>query len=64
MKLPVVWWEKIEYAQFLHDGSRILVGRPPAPHPQTGNTHSTGGLILPVKKPDHVVPVIEVWLRD
>lgn len=63
MKLPVSWWERIEYAQFLHDGSRILTCSPPAPHPQTGDTHGTGGLKLPVKKPDQVVPVIEVWLR-
>ena len=62
-KLPVAWWERIEYAQFLHDGSRILIVDAPKPYPQTGDTHGTGGLALPVKKPDQSVPVVEVWLK-
>lgn len=61
--LPVAWWKKIEYAQFLHDGSRILVRDPPKPHPQHGDTHGMGGLELPVKCPNQAVPVVEIWLK-
>ena len=59
--LPVAWWKRIGYAQFLHDGSRILVRDPPAPHPQHGETHGIGGLVLPVRRPDQAVPVVEIW---
>lgn len=62
-RLPVSWWDRIEYAQFLHDGSRILVANPPKPHLQSGDTHGTGGLMLPVRKPAVDVPVIETWLK-
>ena len=61
--LPVEWYERIEYAQFLHDGSEIFVKAPRKVHTQAGNTHQIGGLTLPMKKPDVSVPVIEVWLR-
>ena len=61
--LPLAWGDKVEYAQFLHDGSRILIRRPPSYHPQHGDTHGSGGLQLPVRKPDQVVPVVEVWLK-
>lgn len=62
--LPVEWLDRIEYAQFLHDGSEVFVRKPPEFHSQTGDTHQIGGLVLPVKKPDCQVPVIEIWLKE
>ena len=61
--LPVGWLDRIEYAQFLHDGSEIFLREPPKRHTQSGDTHQIGGLVLPMKKPDVSVPVIEVWLK-
>lgn len=58
---------KIEYAQFLHDGSEIqygagnpldLVGDHPA------EMEGTVFFKLPTVQPDQLVPVIEVFLRD
>ena len=49
-KLSVDFADKIEYAQFLHDGSEIRL--------------SKGALTVPVVKPDCEVPVIEVFLKD
>ena len=62
--LPVEWHSRIDYAQFLHDGSEILVREPSRPNSQTGNTHQVGGLALPVVKPEVDVPVIEIWLKE
>ena len=62
--LPVSFADKIEYAQFLHDGSEIKI--------QHGETygHSQGGdlgkndfLLLPARKPNVEIPVIEVFLK-
>ena len=61
--LPVEWIDRIEYAQFLHDGSEIFIRQPPKRHSQTGDTHQIGGLVLPMIKPNLDVPVIEVWLK-
>ena len=61
--LPVEWIDRIEYAQFLHDGSEIFLRQPPKSHSQTGNTHQVGGLVIPVVKPNVEVPVVELWLK-
>ena len=61
--LPVEWIDRIEYAQFLHDGSEIFLRQPPKVHSQTGDTHQLGGLILPMLKPNVDVPVVEVFLK-
>jgi len=61
--LPVEWLDRVEYAQFLHDGSEIFLRTPPKVHSQTGNTHQVGGLVLPMQKPDVCIPVVEVWLK-
>ena len=61
--LPVAWIDRIEYAQFLHDGSELFLRRPPKSHSHTGNIHQTGGIVLPVVKPNVEVPVIELWLK-
>ena len=61
--LPVEWIDRIEYAQFLHDGSEIKIRPAPKSHSQTGDTHQIGGLILPMLKPNLDVPVVELWLK-
>ena len=62
--LQVPWLERIEYAQFLHDGSEIFLRQPQKRHSQTGDTHQIGGLVLPMKKPNVEIPVIEIWLKQ
>ena len=55
---------KIEYAQFLHDGSELLYSE--AQPLMGGGAHMEfreAMLKLPVKKPDVIVPVIEVFLK-
>ena len=55
---------KVDYAQFLHDGSEILMREGDPGHFSAGQ--STGDdllvLTLPVTKPNVVVPVIELFL--
>jgi alpha-L-fucosidase len=51
---------KVEYAQLLHDASEIPLARPIS-HMETGSDEVT--LELPVRKPDVVVPVIELFLK-
>ena len=64
--LPVSFWDKIAYAQFLHDGSELGFRAPPKNrHPQTGEQKGEfGGIVLPISKPSIEIPVIEVWLKD
>ena len=62
--LPIEFFDKVEYAQFLHDGSELFLKAPPARHNQSGEqTKFFGGLALPVLKPDVSVPVIEIFLK-
>lgn len=51
--------DKIEYAQFLHDGSEVKY------NPNTGFVCSKmdNAFVLPTIKPDTIVPVIEVFLK-
>ena len=60
--LPLDFYEKVKYAQFLHDGSEIIIKRPGRHHGQTGELKPVGGLTLPMLKPNVEVPVIEVFL--
>jgi len=56
---------KVAYAQLLHDASEVRwIGADADPHfiPPVGETTLT--LLLPVKKPNVVVPVIELFLKD
>lgn len=62
--LPIEFFDKVEYAQFLHDGSELFLKAPPKIHNQSGEqTKFFGGLVLPVLKPDVSVPVIEIFLK-
>jgi len=60
--LPLDFYGKIKYAQFLHDGSEIRIRNPPNNHGQSGELKPVGGLSLPMLNPDVVVPVIEFFL--
>ena len=60
--LPLDFYEKVKYAQFLHDGSEIFIKRPGRHHGQTGELKPVGGLTLPMLKPNVEVPVIEIFL--
>ncbi|MBI5302623.1 MAG: alpha-L-fucosidase [Chloroflexi bacterium] len=53
---------KVEYAQLLHDASQVPFAK--FNHPQlAGVTEDMVSLELPVRKPDVVVPVIELFLK-
>lgn len=54
---------KVEFARFLHDGSEVQMDLPAWEAGQLSITDETLLLHLPVKKPDVVVPVIELTLK-
>ena len=56
---------KVEYAQFLHDGSELLFTEKEISHFSEGRTQRDDLLVLslPVTKPNVVVPVIELFLK-
>ncbi len=62
--LPISFADKIEYAQFLHDGSelKMRVGGQ-FEHSQGGNMGRVDNIILPIKKPNVEIPVIEIFLK-
>ena len=62
--LPLEFIERVKYAQFLHDGSEVALRMPPKGQRlgQSGDMKPVGGLVLPVVKPDEVVPVVELFL--
>jgi alpha-L-fucosidase len=55
--------DKVEYARFLHDGSEVLMRMPEWEAGQMGVSGDTLVLTLPIKKPDVIVPVIELSLK-
>lgn len=60
--------DRVEYAQFLHDGSEIRYRDVPVDHTNAGqekHCDSTTGLrlTLPAVKPNVTVPVIEIFLK-
>ena len=56
--------EKVQYAQLLHDGSEVLMDAVPAWQlEQMQIPEGTLVLSLPVKKPNVVVPVVELTLK-
>ena len=54
---------KVEFARFLHDGSEVQMDLPEWEAGQLSITAETLLLHLPIKKPDAVVPVIELTLK-
>ncbi len=55
---------KVEYARFLNDGSEVLMSVPEWEAGQLDVNSDTLVLTLPIKKPDIVVPVIELTLKN
>jgi len=60
--LPIVFSEKIAYAQFLHDGSEVLIKQPKHVSGEL-RTDVPASLMLPVRKPNEEIPVIEMFLN-
>lgn len=56
---------KVDYAQFLHDGSELLFEEKEVTHFSEGRTVSDDLLVinLPIIKPKTIVPVIELFLK-
>ena len=54
---------KVSYARFLHDGSQVTLDASAWEHRQVDLPPSALVLSLPVRKPDVVVPVIELTLK-
>ncbi|MDR1734183.1 MAG: alpha-L-fucosidase [Oscillospiraceae bacterium] len=61
LHIPAALADKIEYAQFLHDSSEILIDRPKSAH---GMNDGKVKFRLPSIKPAVIVPVIEVFLKQ
>ena len=59
---PLDFYERVKYAQFLHDGSEIALKKPNRSHGQSGELKAVGGLNLPMLKPKVTVPVVELFL--
>ena len=57
--------DKVEYAQFLHDSSEIIMKKGSEQHFMHGSSLSDDTLILrlPHVKPRVIVPVIELFLK-
>jgi len=55
--------DKVKYAQFLHDASEILIGKPYGHWIQQETDETDINLLLPVNKPDVEIPVIELFLK-
>ena len=62
--LPTAFFDRIDYAQFLHDGSELKLRPPRQRSKQVGHQdRNYGGIVLPMTKPEVEVPVIEVFLK-
>jgi alpha-L-fucosidase len=55
--------DKVKYAQFLHDASEILIGKPYGHWIQQETGENDINLLLPVNKPGIEIPVIELFLK-
>ncbi len=60
---------RVEYAQFLHDGSQVRPGEPDPddqPYATRPGAEPAGTLTLdlPVRRPDVAIPVVELFLRE
>ena len=59
--LPITFSDKVEYAQFLHDASEVRI-KLPRNVSGTIRKDMPPSLMLPVRKPDVEIPVIEMFL--
>ncbi len=62
--LPFDFADKVDYAQFLHDGSELSIRQGASiQHSQGGDLGRRDYLVLPMKKPPVEIPVVELWLK-
>ncbi len=62
--LPITFANRIDYMQFLHDGSELKVQHGWAfDHAQSGELGMVDFIKLPVVKPNVEIPVIEIFLK-
>ncbi len=62
--LPFDFADKVEYAQFLHDGSELTIRKGASiQHSQGGDLGRRDNIVLPMKKPNVEIPVIELFLK-
>ena len=65
--LTLAFIDKVEFAQFLHDGREINIGRLPDwqkhKHMGVNPEDDIGFLDMPVERPDVLIPVVEVHLK-
>ncbi len=62
-RLYLPFGDKVEYAQFLHDGSELFVKDFKRGSPQNGDFGEAKYIELPVVQPNVEIPVIEIYLR-
>ena len=62
-RLPIEFADRVAYAQFLHDGSEVKVAEGWQPSIK-GSSVTPEGFVLPVRKPNVDIPVVEVFLKD
>ena len=60
--LPITFSDKVDYAQFLHDASEVQIKQP---RHVSGSIRKDvpASLMLPVKKPNVEIPVVEMFLK-
>ena len=60
--LPITFSSRVAYAQLLHDGSEVQIQQP---RHVSGDLRKDvpASLILPVRKPDVEIPVVEMFLN-
>ncbi len=62
--LPFDFADKVEYAQFLHDASEVKIRKgAEIQHSQGGDLGARDFLLLPMKKPNVEIPVVEIFLK-
>ena len=62
--MPLDFADKVDYAQFLHDGSELTIRKGASiQHSQGGDLGTRDNIVLPMKKPNVEIPVIEIWLK-
>ena len=59
--LPITFSDKVDYAQFLHDASEVQI-KQPRHVSGTLRTDVPASLMLPVRKPNVEIPVVEIFL--
>lgn len=61
--LPITFTDRIDFVQFLHDGSELEIQRGENAHSQGGDLGKVDFIRLPIVKPSVEIPVIEVFLK-